>query len=257
MNETLMLNQNGHSPDLNDLVLRFLKRVYSRVSILYLLMGILLIIAIVLLGKEVGTHINAIETWIENLGPWSMIVFIGLFIITTSLLLPETLPAIIAGVLFGIGWGLFTVVVGGFLSAILQYMVSKNLFHTQIQRLITSRPALAAIQKSINHDAVRLQILLRLTPLNPATISYLLGAAGVRFSGFLFSCLALTPNLFIEVYLGYAGKHIARAAGRSTQEIYMHDLFIIGSLIAFITVLVFISKIAHKAVMNSVTENKN
>jgi hypothetical protein len=35
-------------------------------------------------------------------------------------------------------------------------------------------------------------------------------AAGVRFSGFLLACLALIPNVVIEVYLGHTGLPAAR-----------------------------------------------
>jgi hypothetical protein len=53
----------------------------------------------------------------------------------------------------------------------------------RIQRALAARTSLAAIQRDVRRDEFRLQVLLRPTPLNPATINYPLGAAGVRFSG--------------------------------------------------------------------------
>ena len=63
---------------------------------------------------------------------------------------------------------------------------------------------------AVARSELKINMLLRLTPLNPATVSYILGATGVRFPGFLLACLALTPHLLIEVYFGFAGKHLAR-----------------------------------------------
>ena len=112
---------------------------------------------------------------------------------------------------------------------------------------------MAAIQRAVSRDEFRLQVLLRLTPLNPATISYLLGAAGVRFSGFLIACLALTPYLAIEVYFGHVGKHAAKLAG-SARTAHLHDLAIIGGLAVCVAVMVLVSRMARKAVMQAVAE---
>ena len=102
-----------------------------------------------------------------------------------------------------------------------------------------------------------MQVLLRLTPLNPAAINYLLGAAGVRFSGFLIGCLALTPNLAIEVYFGHVGKHAVRLAGGDARTAHLHALAIIGGLAVCVAVTVFVSRMARKAVMQAVAETES
>ncbi|HUU98888.1 MAG TPA: VTT domain-containing protein, partial [Phycisphaerae bacterium] len=199
-------------------------------------------------------HIDAIEAWIKNLGPWSIMVFVGLFIVATSFIVPDTVLSIMAGALFGLGWGIAAVVVGSLLAAALQYALAQRLLRSRIERALAARPSMAAIQRAVSRNEVRLQALLRLTPLNPAMITYMLGAAGVRFAGFLFACLALVPNLVIEVYFGYAGKHVAGMAGRDTHAAHFHDLTIIGGLAVTILVMVFVSRTARKAVMDAVSE---
>lgn len=185
-----------------------------RTVLTYLSMGLLLVAAVVLAGNEIERHINAIEAWITNLGPWGIVAFVGLFVAATSLMMPDTVLSIMAGALFGLRWGIAAVLVGSLLAAALQYALAQRLLRSRIERAIAAKPSLAAIQRAVSRSEVRLQALLRLTPLNPAMTNYMLGAAGVRFAGFLFACLALAPNLFIEVYFGYAGKHLARMAGR-------------------------------------------
>ena len=92
--------------------------------------------------------------------------------------------------------------------------------------------------------------------MNPATISYLLGAAGVRFSGFLIACLALTPNLAIEVYFGHVGKQAARLVSSDARTAHLHDLAIIGGLAVCAAVMVLVSRMARKAVMQAVAETE-
>jgi len=237
-------------------VQRLLTRAYSRAAIPYLVVGLLLIVAIVSMGREIEHHVNAIESWITKLGPWGIFAFIGLFALTTSFLLPDTVLCIIAGALFGLGWGVVVVLAGSVLAGAMQFALSHKLLRARIQRTLAARPSLAAIQRAVSRDEFRLQVLLRLTPLNPATISYLLGAAGVRFSGFLIALLALTPNLVIEVYFGHVGKHVARLAGSNARTAHLHDLTIIGGLVVCVVVMVFVSRIARKAVMQAVAETE-
>lgn len=239
-----------------DRVRRFLANADARTLLTYLAAGLMVMAAIFVVGQEIDHHINVIESWITKLGPWGVLAFIGLFTLATSFLLPDTVLCIIAGALFGLGWGTVTVLAGSLLAGAIQYALSRRLLRERIQRMLEAKPSLAAIQRAVSHDEFRLQILLRLTPLNPATISYLLGAAGVRFSGFLIAIMALTPNLVIEVYLGHAGKHAARLAGSNAQSAHLHDLAIIGGLAVCIFVMVLISKMARKAVMQAVADTE-
>lgn len=247
-------NNNSKNPETNYLVRRFFACAYSRAVLPYLAVGLLLIVAIVAGGREIEHHINAIESCITKLGPWGLLGFVGLLAMATSFLLPDTVLCIIAGALFGLGWGVGAVLVGSFLAAAIQFALARQFLRAKIQRTLAARPSLAAIQRAVSRDEFRLQVLLRLTPLNPATISYLLGAAGVRFSGFMIACLALTPNLAIEVYFGHVGKHVARLGGRDAGTARLHDLAIIGGLAVCVAVMVLVSRMARKAVMQAVAE---
>jgi uncharacterized membrane protein YdjX (TVP38/TMEM64 family) len=244
------------STETSERVRRLLTRAYSRAALPYLVLGLLLIVAIVAGGREIEHHINAIESWITNLGPWGVLAFVGLFVLATSLMLPDTVLCIIAGALFGMGRGILAVLVGSMLAGAIQFALSRRLLRARIQRMLSAKPSLAAIQRAVRRDEFRLQVLLRLTPLNPATISYLLGAAGVRFSGFLIACLALTPNLVIEVYFGHVGKHAVRLAGIDARTAHLHDLAIIGGLAVCVAVMVLVSRMARKAVMRAVAETE-
>ena len=249
-------NDRGKNREASNLVLRrFFARAYSRAVLPYLVVGLLLIGAIVIGGREIQHHISAIESWITKLGPWGVLAFVGLFVLATSFLLPDTVMCIIAGALFGMGWGVGAVVVGSIIAAAIQFALAQQLLRPLIQRTLAARPSLAAIQRAVSGDEFRLQVLLRLTPLNPATISYILGAAGVRFSGFLIACLALTPNLAIEVYFGHVGKHAARLVGSKARTVNLHDLAIIGGLVVCVAVMVLVSRMARKAVTQAVDQS--
>lgn len=238
-----------------DRVRRFLKRGSLRTVLTYLTLGLLLAIAVVLAGREIEQHITAIESWIADLGPWGAVAFVLLFAVATSLLVPDTVLCVMAGALFGMAEGATVIITGILLAATLQFTLARRFLRAKIEQILLTKPSLAAIQRAVIRDELRLQVLLRLTPLNPATVNYVLGAAGVRFGGFLLACLALIPSLIIEVYFGHAGKHMARLAGSGTGADRLENMAILGGAIAGIVVIVFVSRMAHKAVMQAVAES--
>ncbi len=230
------------------------KTSYLRWVIPWLLAGGALAVVLVVLGRVVGHHVEAMAGWIAGLGPWAFVVYVAVFVVTTSLLVPDTVLAITAGALFGPALGITAVTVGNLIAAALQYEISSRLVRARVEAALQRRPTLAAIERAVKQDEFRLQVLLRMTPLNPATVSYLLGAAGVRFKGFLIACLAITPAFFTEVWFGQAGWHMARIAGRGGNLVSLHDLPLLLGLVACIAVVVIMSKLAHRALMQAIQE---
>ena len=224
------------------------RREWKRHLIWYLVFGALLIVAVAILGEEIEHHLNVIEEWISNLGLLGFFAYIILFVLLTSFFFPDTILGIIAGTLFGLTLGISAVFAGALVGSALQYWLSRSLLRDRIGRIVASKPNLVSIQRAVSQQEFRLQLLLRLTPISPVMISYLLGMSGVRFAGFLVACTGLLPAFFLEVYFGYASKHIARMASRNELTVVMHDTLIIGGFIAAVIVMIFISRMARKAV---------
>lgn len=237
-------------------VQRFLVRAYSRAALPYLAVALLLAVALVIAGHEVEHHLHSIESWITDLGPWGPLAFILFFVVTTSFLMPDTVLRIIAGTLFGMAWGVATVLAGALVAATVQFVLARKLLRARIERKLASKPSLLAIQRAVSGDEFRLQLLLRLTPLNPAIINYLLGSAGVRFSGFIAASLALAPNLLVEIYFGHVGKSAAHLAGGTSGSVGLHHLALFGGLAVCVVVMIVISKTARKALMAAVAETE-
>ncbi len=224
------------------------RREWKRHLIWYLVFGALLIVTVAILGEEIEHHLNVIEEWISNLGLLGFFAYIILFVLLTSFFLPDTILGIIAGTLFGLRLGIAAVYIGALAGSALQYWLSRNLLRDYIGHMVASNPNLVSIQRAVSQQEFRLQLLLRLTPISPVMISYLLGASGVRFFGFLVACTGLLPTFFLEVYFGYASKHIARMASRNELTIVMHDVLVIGGFISLVIVMVLVSRIAWQAV---------
>lgn len=227
-----------------------------RRSLMYVATGLLAAVAVLVLGEEVKWHIDSIEAWILHLGRWGVVAFVGLFVVATSLLVPESILAIMAGALFGMKWGIFAVVAGNLLAALCQYVLGRNILRKRIERFVASKPNLTALVRAAHRNEFVLQALVRLTPMNPATMSYLFAAVGVRLPGFLLAFLALFPHLLLEVYFGYAARHAVGMTGYSSSRTIAGDLGLFGGLVVTAIVLVVVSKRAHRAVLKVVAENE-
>jgi len=234
---------------------RLLTRAALRTALPYVVVGILVAVGVFVVGWEVDHNVDAIEAWIGQLGTWGLLAFVVVFMLGSTLLVPDTVLCLLAGALFGTVWGATAVVVGALLGSMLQFLLAHRFLRGRIERALTKRPALARIQRAVKQDELRLQVLLRLTPLNPATVSYLLGAAGVRFKGFVVTSLVHVPVLIIEVYFGNAGKHMARMAGANTQNDRLHLLTLLGGVAVCVVVLILVSKMARRALVRAVEED--
>ncbi|MCB1055408.1 MAG: hypothetical protein KDD11_07825, partial [Acidobacteria bacterium] len=92
----------------------------------------------------------------------------------------------------------------------------------------------------------------RLAPLSPATVSYLLGAAGVRFPRFLVACVGLTPHLVLEVFFGHAGRHLASLLSRPGPNAHLEDALLLAGLAIGVVLLVGFSRGALRSVQRAV-----
>ena len=227
---------------------RLLKHAGNRATLPFIAVALVVLVLIVMLGREAGHHVASIERWVVALGPTGLVVFVGLLIVGTSLLIPESLFGIAAGAVFGIWPGFAAVLVGNMLAASLQYALARRLLRDRIQKVLASRPQLAAVQRAVLQDEIRLQLLLRLTPLNPASLSYVFGVAGVRFAGFLLACVGLVPHLLMEIWLGHVGQHLTRVSTGTRSPSLAHEAVTFGGLLVTAIVVFVVSKIARRAV---------
>jgi uncharacterized membrane protein YdjX (TVP38/TMEM64 family) len=211
-------------------------------------LGVLLLAVALTLGRSFGHHIPQLEDWIAAQGVWGYVIFIAVMVVATSIFVPDTVFAIAAGALFGILWGTLAMTVGCLLTAALNYATARLFLQSTVRAYLERKPQLAAIQRAVDREGFRFQLLLRLTPINPVSISYILGAAGTRFSTFLAACLGVVPAIFVEVYFGYVAKHVAKVSGGRSEHSTLHTAITIIGLLACVAMLVYVVRMARQAI---------
>jgi len=215
--------------------------------VIYGLASIAVLGVVFFLGEEVARNLHDFEQWLAALGPWALGVAVLGYVVSSTVFVPDTLLGMLAGATFGFPGGLAVAAGGSFLGAAVQYVLARRLLKPIISRALVTRPGLAAVQAAVKHQELRLQLLIRLTPVNRALTSYVLGAAGVGFGRFLLACVALAPHLCLEVYFGYAGRHLAKVAGQPTSNGWLDEASVFIGLVAAVVVMVLVARAARRA----------
>ncbi len=193
-------------------------------------------------------HFQDIENWIKDSGAWALVIFVVVYVVLCTFFVPDTVLGIAAGTIFGFTHGLAAATLGSVLGAILQYGLAHRLLRPTVERFILRKPALASLQTAVLQQEFRLQLLIRLTPLNRTLTNYMLGAAGVGFLRFVAACVGFLPTLCLEVYFGYAGKQMVAATSQPGHAAELQDVVMVVGLVVAIIVMVVISRMARRAV---------
>ncbi|MCA9233964.1 MAG: TVP38/TMEM64 family protein [Planctomycetales bacterium] len=205
---------------------------------------------------ELAAWIEDLERQTANLGYWGPLAFFVLFIALTSLFFPDSVLVATAGVLFGTLLGTVTCFAGTLVVQSVAFFLSRRFLQGRVTRFIEGRPKLAVIPRVVDQQGFRLQVLLRLTPLNPVLLSYLLGTTKSRFGSFFLACMALGPVMFVQAYCGYAAKHMIKAAGRPHGHSWLETALVGGGLVACLVFLSMIIRVAKKAIADAERQSR-
>lgn len=209
--------------------------------------GLVLLGAAVWAGFHFGHLLPALEKWISGHGALGYLVFIGVVVVCTSLFVPDTVFALLAGVLFGLGWGAAAIMTASLLTACLDFGISRYFLGERGRRWLEANPRLRAIEQAASREGLPFLFMLRLTPISPVTVSYVLGITQTRFSVFLMASLGLLPALFVEVYFGYMANHAAKLSGGVAEHSPLHMAVNLGGLAACVVFLVYVTRVARRA----------
>ena len=122
---------------------------------------------------------------------------------------------------------------------------------------VEKKPAWHAVRSSLAGQGIRAVILNRLAPVMPFGLqNYALGAIGIKArQQFVGTILGMQPALCVALYIGSVTQSIAQAKTVLKQSIFEGPRFylLVGAGVALITMVVWIGRIARKAIRIQVT----
>lgn len=213
------------------------------------LLGALAVGVVVLAGRQFAPLVPAFANWMEGLGWAGPLLFMLVYAVACILLLPASVFTMIAGAVYGVGWGTLYTVVGALTAIAVAFLISRHLARDAVGRRLAGRPELAAIDRAVGLDGFRIVLLLRLSPIFPFSIlNYALGLTQVRFRDYILASVGSIPGTFVFVSAGRLAGDIAMVAAGEASPDSRSSMLLLGiGLVATITVLTIVTRLARTA----------
>ena len=224
-------------------------------GLLKILAAIAGLVALVSLGRQLGSYVPQFATWVESLGVWGPLVFIAGYAIATVAFIPGSLLTLAAGAIFGLVQGTILVFFGASLGAMGAFLVARYGARRWVEAKLESKPRFRTIDRAVAQQGGKIVFLLRLSPIFPFNLlNYALGLTKVRFGDYAIACFGMIPGTFLYVYYGKAlGSLAAVAGGVQVERDAGYWVVLSLGLLATIVVTAIVTRIAKRALSQGVS----
>jgi uncharacterized membrane protein YdjX (TVP38/TMEM64 family) len=207
-----------------------------------------------LIFLPVQQYIEWALEWIQNLGPWGLVLFIAFYVIVCLLFLPGSALTLAGGFMFGTARGIAAASLGATLGAAVAFLVSRAIGRPWLERRLMTHPRFFAIDRAIGREGFKIVLLVRLCSLFPYDLmSYVFGLTKVSLSRYVLATwLGRLPEIVVWAYLGSNAKNLSDlVAGKIDAGIGEQILLWLG-LASMLAVAVIMAEIARRALHEAV-----
>ncbi|MEG4250944.1 TVP38/TMEM64 family protein [Microcoleus sp. Pol10D4] len=235
---------------------------YARVKFkrIVLFFSIALLLAILIVATRSAYIQDVLRTLlmrIEDLGWWGPVAFVATYNLATVLFVPGSVLTLGGGAIFGLWWGSVYVFAASILGAVFAFAIGRYLCRDRVVKYMESHPKFKALDRAVSQQGLKIVFLTRLCPLFPFNLlNYALGITQVSLKDYVLGSFGMIPGTIMYVY---SGSLVGEVAAIGTQTVYASPqdsavkwLINIISFLATVAVTVFITRIASKALEESI-----
>ncbi|MFL0768193.1 MAG: TVP38/TMEM64 family protein [Prochlorococcus sp.] len=140
-----------------------------------------------------------------------MILFVPLYAIWVTLLLPGVWASMLAGALYGTWLGSFLVFVGACLGAEAAFLLGRYWLRDWARRRLAAVPKLQAVEQAVSREGLKLVLLTRLSPVFPFSLLNLAyGLSEVSLRDYSIGLIGILPGTILFCGLGALAGDVAR-----------------------------------------------
>ncbi|VAV83244.1 DedA family protein, putative [hydrothermal vent metagenome] len=180
---------------------------------LVVLLALVSVFAVVIRTNPGAVELSAerLTTYIDGLGMLGPIVFILIFTVAPTLLLPALPLTITGGLLFGPFWGVVYVSIGSTSGATLAFLVARLLGRKWAKKIL-KKSGLRSLDKRVKKDGWKIVAITRLIPLFPYNLlNYAFGLSGIGLKTYVItSFIFMLPATIAYVTFSSSIPDIAR-----------------------------------------------
>lgn len=190
------------------------------------------------------------QDFFAGLGWFGIVAFAAAMAVAGLASIPLSAFAITAGLIFGFGRGLVAVQLGTVLCAAVNFLISRYVARSYVQRKLSTHPKFRAIDAAVGREGWKIVALMRFVPMPFGLVNYIFGLTAVRFWPYLFAtaCGIILGNVLF-VYSGTAAQAglAAMGSGPGSGKPLQIAMMVLGVLAA-LAVTTYVTKIARQAI---------
>jgi uncharacterized membrane protein YdjX (TVP38/TMEM64 family) len=143
--------------------------------------------------------------------PAGAVVFVPLYALWVTLLLPGVWASMLAGALYGTWWGSLVVFIGACLGAEAAFLLGRHWLRDWARRQLQRTPKLLAIEQGVSREGLKLVLLTRLSPAFPFSLLNLAyGLSDVSLRDYSIGLIGILPGTILFCGLGALAGDVAR-----------------------------------------------
>jgi uncharacterized membrane protein YdjX (TVP38/TMEM64 family) len=143
--------------------------------------------------------------------PLGVLLFIPLYALWVTLLLPGVWASMLAGALYGTWLGSLVVFVGASVGALVVFLLGRTWLRGWALRRLEAAPKLRAVEQAVSREGLRLVLLTRLSPAFPFSLLNLAyGLSEVSLRDYTIGLVGIVPGTILFCGLGALAGDVAR-----------------------------------------------
>ena len=217
--------------------------------------GLLVLLSCAVCSILLFQDAQRILLWFEELGTFGPVVFTLSLSLAVVVLFPTPLIKVAGGAIFPFWIAAAANFIASLFGGMIAFVLGRWLFRETIERSIHNDKRLATIERALTNDALRISILVRLSPLIPDEwLNYLMSATPVRFQTYMLSnCSGIVYSLAYAYYGHIIGRLALGSSGMSglSSSPFGTALLVFG-VVASIAATVLVTRASMKALQEAV-----
>lgn len=224
---------------------------------LRLIISVLVFITWAVILFNIFKDISYFLDWFEDLGSLAPILFMLILILGVIILAPTPILKVTAGALFPYWLAVLINFTASVIGGLLAFLLGRWLFRDMIGKIVAENRKLQNIENAIEGEALKISVLVRLSPLIPdELLNYVMASGPVTTRVFFLSTLSSIIYSLAYAYFGLAlGKIALSSEGMSqfNESPVGMGLLILG-LIATIIATIIVTRVTMAALNDTIEE---